>query len=233
MLGKRIKQGLAMIGLSGLLSIHLVVFPSFAETAQESDTPPRQGLPGRRIGGGTRAPELSSYNSHKPLIALMPDSNLGITTEAYPTLLFHVPVLNSEQEVEFILYNSDDELIYDGRFSVTGVSGIVGFALSSVENLPPLAVNDTYKWYFLIVADDRSQDIVVDGWLQRVELDELAQSDSLAPLEEASTLYALRQHNETDENTFSEWNTLLNSIGFSHLSEESVSTVSFIPIENE
>lgn len=240
----RIGQRLAVIGLGSLLSISLSALPSLAETANGSEILIRQGLPGRRIGGGTRAPELAVYNEHKPLIALIPENNIGITTEAYPTLLFHVPVLSSEQEVEFLLYNSADELMYDGSFNVAGDSGIVDFDLSTVEDLPPLAANETYKWYFLIIASDRSQDIVVDGWLHRVASEELAQYQrtadeagiqfsSLIPLEEASDLYALRQTNGQDEDIVAEWNELLYSIGLSHLSEDPVSTSSLIPIANE
>lgn len=244
MMNTKIGQGIAVIGLSSLLGMPLSAFPSLAETANGSDIVLRQGLPGRRVGGGTRAPELASYDEHKPLIALMPDSNIGLTTEPYPTLLFHVPVFSSEQEAEFLLYNSADELIYDGRFNVTGESGLLDFDLSSVETLEPLAIDETYKWYFVIVTRDRSQDIVVDGWLQRVALEEVLRQQRVSAegsshfgvatsLEEAVALYQLRQTNGQDAGIVAEWDKLLNAIGFSYLSEETLSTLSLVPISNE
>lgn len=254
----RMSRGLMIMGLSGLLSLPLLTSPSVAQSSDSNGSMVQQGLPGRRIGGGTRAPELSLYESQKPLIALMSDSHLSLTTKPYPTLLFHVPVVNQEQEVEFVLYNSADELVYDGRFHVSGESGIMDFDMSSIEGLAPLEIDQSYRWYFSIVADDRSQDIVVNGWIQRVAantpgyqrsmFDGDAAITTIAPTEhisffgreghilsdEASALYDLRYAMAGQDNdVLAEWNELLHAIGFSYLQEESVATLSLIPIVNE
>ena len=148
---------LAFIGICGALNIHLLLLPSAAQASTESSEPLRQRLPGRRIGGGTRCLQNTTVcHAQKPLVAITPQSNLAVTTAAYPTLLFYLLGFENEQRVEFVVYNSADELIYDVTFDVVGESGIADINLSEAENLAPLAIDETYKWYFSIFSAERS-----------------------------------------------------------------------------
>lgn len=260
-------QCLTVVSLGGLLGLSLTAAPGFSETAnaaeetetsessETSNSSLRQGLPGRRLGGGTRAPEMAAYNDQKPLVALIPENNLSVTTADHPTLLFHLPVVDTSQNVEFVLYDSSDKLLYQTQFNVAGSSGIAGIDLSSAEGLDPLTVNETYQWYFTIVADDRSQDISVDGWLQRVTLDEWAQRQSLSPdlladlnmatpLEQvrllhqeaslwsdaALVLHQLRKRDPHNGEVVAAWQDLLQTVGLSELSEEPIAELSIEPV---
>ena len=257
-MNNKLFHGLTIIGLAGLLSMNLLLAPSTAQSSTGSGESLRQGLPGRRVGGGTRCTQGTVCHAQKPLVAIMPQSNLAVTTEAYPTLLFHLPVFENEQQVEFVLYNSADELVYDATFDIVGESGITGIDLSEAENLAPLAVDETYKWYFLIVSEERSQDIVVDGWIQRVDLDEWVQQQEIASdfgsrLEDAASLqrfgllgeeaglwhdaafalHQLRQVEPDNEEVAAEWAQLLQAMDLGDMEEEPVANLSFIPIMNE
>lgn len=250
--------------LGGLLGLSLLVCPDFASTVNaadktESDGPVlRQGLPGRRMGGGTRTPAMAAYNDQTPLAALIPETVLSVTTAARPTLLFHLPIVGNAQTVEFVLYNSADELLFQTQQSVSGQSGIVSVDLSAnPDELAPLLVNESYQWYFSIVAEDRAQDISVDGWIQRVALDEWLQQQAItpdvlnnlavaSPLEQvrllsqeanlwtdaAVVLHELRQRDPNNPNVMMAWDELLDAEGLSELSEEPVAKLSVNPADN-
>lgn len=188
------------IGFSGLLCFNLGAMPSFAES-QANDVP-IQGLPGRRVGGGTRHPD--GHTGQMPLVALVPETNLSITTATHPRFLFHLPAASQAREVEFILYDETDALVYETTLLVEPVSGLFSINLAEAEGLDPFQLNASYHWYFSIVADDRAQDISVDGWTRRVdlltwiqtqELDQefLLRLDTAAPLERARLLYKKAQ----------------------------------------
>lgn len=235
-------KSILTVGLGCLLSLNLEVLPGSANTSRQSDNIPSQGLPGRRLGGGTRGPEVSGYAPQMPLVALMPETNLGVTTAVYPRFLFYLPNADGIREVEYVLRNEADELVYETTVSVGSSSGLFSIDLSSVEGLAPLKVNENYRWYFSIVADDRAQDISVDGWTRRVDLhnwvEEQALPSDLAtrlavapPLERAKILYQeahlwhdaallledLYQANPDDKTISTEWFRLLEAVDLAEL----------------
>ena len=139
-------------------------------------------------------------------------------------------------------------VLYQSAFNVVGQSGIISVDLSSAEaitaGMMPLDVNETYKWYFSLVAEDRAQDISVDGWIQRVTLDDWAQEQAVAPevlaqlqvampLEQSRLLYQdaalwsdaalilheLRQISPEDPEVNAAWERLLLTVGLGELRE--------------
>jgi len=256
---KRVSVVSGAVSLSGFLTLSPTVRLSanstavfgFGESVQAAEVKEeniRQGLPGRRVGGGTRTTSSSTQTVQLPLTALVPESTVSITTAAYPTLLFNLPVSARSQNVEFVLYNSADELLYHSAFNVVGQSGIISVDLSSVEasaaGMMPLEVDETYRWYFSLVAEDRAQDISVDGWIQTVALDDWAQQQAVEPevleqlqaampLEQSRLLYQdaalwsdaalilheLRQISPEDAEVNAAWEKLLLAVGLGELRE--------------
>jgi Domain of Unknown Function (DUF928) len=142
------------------------------QTQSQSDqSPVRQGLPGRRISGGSRGPVDSCLPSASNLVALMPEGNLGTTASQTPTLWFYLPQTGASSSIEFLLFNQQDELIYAKQLPANPQAGIVGLTLPPSELGSELMLNQPYRWYLAIVcdADDRSGDIWVEGNLQRIE----------------------------------------------------------------
>ncbi|QZZ22396.1 DUF928 domain-containing protein [Leptothermofonsia sichuanensis E412] len=132
----------------------------------------RSEFPGRRIGGGTRSECLAG---NQPIAALNPANNLGVTASNRPSVYFVVPRLDESYPVEFLLRDAEGNAVYEttlkaGKQAITGV------------HLPPntVKVGQDYQWYFSVVCDreDRSQNIVLSGWMRRVASD---LSDGLSP----------------------------------------------------
>ncbi|MDZ7959805.1 MAG: DUF928 domain-containing protein [Aulosira sp. DedQUE10] len=134
-----------------------------------SDDQPREGLPGRRIGGGTRG---QCFTSVGRLMALVPENNLGFTKKAYPNILFYLPQTSTPAMVEFVLQDENRKSVYEKTFTKSSAGGIINFSLPDSTSLSPLAVGKKYNWYVSLICDpeNRANDIVVDGWIQRVEL---------------------------------------------------------------
>lgn len=205
--------------------------------AQDSDTL-RQGIPGRRLGGGTRSDRIFAED-YAYLAALVTPDNLGITTATYPELLFYVPEMVNAHSAEFVLRDSDDRLVYETQFQLEQSGGIVSVGAAGSGNMMPLALDQNYRWYFSIVPNttDRANDVVVHGGIRRVDQTAwLAQNAldvegfaQLDPLSQAQLLYQhaglwhdaalildeLRQRSPEDEAVATEWSKLLEAADLS------------------
>lgn len=130
------------------------------------------GVPGRRIGGGSRGCSVTGDGpTDHALTALVPETTMGLTVEAYPTFFWYLPP-TSATAVEFVLMDENSEkVIYETTFRTKGEAGIVSLNLPENASLPPLEINDSYRWYFSIICnpEDRAADIYVQGWVRRIE----------------------------------------------------------------
>lgn len=214
--------------------------PTVNASEQDSETP-RQGVPGRRLGGGTRGEHIFIRNQAN-LTALVTPDNLSVTTAERPTLLFYVPQMLTANKAEFILRDANDELIYESTFEVGDEGALVSVEMAETDTVPALTVNENYDWYFSIIPDleDRASDIVVHGTIRRVDPAEwLAQQQldaamldrivAVEPLKKARMLYQqanmwhdailildeLRKADPENEAIAAEWNYLLESAGLS------------------
>ncbi|MEO0826827.1 MAG: hypothetical protein AAFY67_14370 [Cyanobacteria bacterium J06642_9] len=77
------------VALGNSLSLGFWVAPSVAGSEDGSNL--SQGLPGRRIGGGTRSLDVAIGQEQSPLTALLPESNLAMVTAEHLALLFYIP----------------------------------------------------------------------------------------------------------------------------------------------
>lgn len=250
MKGVNLHKTLMAVGLVSLLSLTSSSVPGLAQT-NNGDEIPRQGLPGRRIGGGTRYPYDDCIAGETPLIALVPENNLGVTTAAHPSLLFYLPQATAARDVEFVLLDANDELVYDTTFQVKGNSGVISLNLPDDGALPSLAMNENYYWYFSIICDaaNRAQDIVVEGWIRRIELTAplTHQLDNAAPLERARLLYQeselwhealtlladLRRAQPNEPTVAAQWTQLLQSVGLDSIAQESLIDLPLVTDSNE
>lgn len=217
------------------LSCLLAATPVLAESYQP---PPGLGAPGPREGAGTRGCVLGNPAS---LIALMPESNVGWTTAAYPDFYWYLP-LNLASFVEFTLFapaetGDSREVIYQTRFAVTGDAGIARLALPEGAGLPPLAVGDRYYWQVAIFCNPDSDDgdLRVGGWVERRSpTDDLAQALATAPpggqvelyaehgywFDAIAGLAALKQVHPDDDLIQARWHEFLASVGLTALAEQ-------------
>jgi len=147
--------------------------------------PPSLGIPGRRVPGASRG--MGCIATNQRLTALVPKSNLGLTTLANPTLYFFVPQ-NSAAKLELVVQNENEQIVYQQKYKPNSKAGVIGIPL------PPdtLVVNQKYRWYFSISCnpENRGLDKIVEGTIQRVENSSLMTKLQQASPEERILLYA-------------------------------------------
>jgi len=230
-----LKTGIVQAGLAITL-MSIAALPAVA--GQDGSSSVRQGLPGRRISGGTRSECMAGS---APVVALNPTTNLGETVSDSPSVYFIIPELEDVYPLEFSLRDSEGNSIYEQSLNTRENRGVVGI------QLPPqsLEKNQDYQWKFSVVCDaqDPSQRDTLSGWLRQVEPEEAmanslntAESYSInAGLEVArsyqesglwndaiSTLAELREQYPTARSVYHSWNQLLQALEVETLVGESV-----------
>ena len=176
-------SSIAIALLCGLLSLSILNEPGLANS-QTSNA--RQGLPGRRISGGSRSPStaclLSDSEANQKVVSLTPEDNLNRTVLTHPTFWFSLPAIESSRQIEFALIDQDEELIYAETLQATGKAGLESVSLP--QTVPALQPDQAYKWHLSVVCNpnSRATDLVVWGWIERT----LAQSSTLQQIEQAT-----------------------------------------------
>ncbi len=194
------------LGLSIFLGV-LCCSPIVVQATEEEQV--RQGLPGRRISGASRLPTSACAADASPLVAIVPETNLGTTAVAEPTLWVSVPDVVSTKQLEFYLFNDQDEIIYQTSFTVEPTTDLVGLDLETMADAPKLEINQRYRWAASIVCNpsNRSENISVEGWVDRVEASSL--EDNRLWYDHLGILLEQLQHHPQNQDILSQWQTLL------------------------
>ena len=199
--------------------------------------PPNWGAPGNRQGGATRSP-VACTSGKKSLTALVPATNLGMTTAEYPELYFYIPK-TSAQKMEFALLDENDREIYQTDIAPSRTPGVVKINFADFKDLPPLKSQKKYHWYVSLICDssDRSADISVDGWVQRIQPEPMLASElQRSTAKESVSLYAVngiwydtvaalaqtRQSSPTSSLLAKDWEDLLTSVGLEGIASEPI-----------
>ncbi len=156
------------------------------------------GSTSRSAKGGTRgsSPLESCVNeTGKPLTVLMPQNNVGTMVTENPEVYWYIPETRAE-EAEFVLLDSEQQEVYATTFDLSGEPGVVKLSLPQKNegtNEPVIAAGEEYTWFLALVCnrDDRSYDEIVEGVVQRQEINQQlqAQISSSSGLETAQ-IYA-------------------------------------------
>ena len=138
-----------------------------------------------------------------------------------------------------MLLDESDRQVYDKTFKTTATSGIISLSL---PNSAQLEMGKKYHWYLSVIcnAQDRADDISVDGWIQRVKPNPTLASKlaKVAPSQRAgvyaqadlwqealTTLVEIRYSRPYDRGIAAQWTSLLQSVGLENLSQEPVIAV--------
>ena len=210
------RHAISMLLGSSLLFSSL---PAFGQATFRLNLPDLRA-PGNRESGATRSTTCIASNEN--LVALIPDSNYGLTQSDYPTFYFYLPPTDAPL-VKFVMYNeTTNELFYEGQFRIKGESGVLGVTLPNNGLQKSLEVGESYVWYLSVVCDpdaiDQSANPVVEATVSRVApLPEVTQSTSAdlpRVYAEAGIWYdaltASANLRQADNNA--SWNTLLNAV---------------------
>ena len=129
-------------------------------------TPVQRKIPPTGAERESSAPVASQCLQGKlPLTALIPESQIGLTTVANPALFFYVPQ-TSAPELELVVQNENDQNVHTQTYKSNNKAGIVRLRLP----VNSLAVNKQYKWKLSLICNpqDKSQNKAVAGLVQRV-----------------------------------------------------------------
>ena len=133
-------------------------------------------------GGASRPTEVKCIHddaySH-PLTALLPESGIGRTVAAHPTLLVYMPATNATR-AHLTLRDADHSGLYQTQLDIPGTGGIVSLALPA--DGPALEVGKTYHWSLALLCQPTQTDMpITSGQIRRVELSSttLAESQSM------------------------------------------------------
>lgn len=147
----------------------------------------RSGLPIHRRGGGSRGNCIASEEN---LVALVPANAVGITASNTPQLFFYLPETTQPHLIEFVVRNHKDELVYDTMLQTSKQAGIIKIEFPPNLKQDELKTNEDYRWYLSMICNlqKRSHDVVVEGWIRRVEIDFTTnrQLQQAKPIEQAS-----------------------------------------------
>jgi hypothetical protein len=161
---------------------------------------------------------------------LVPESGLGKSAEANPTVYVYVPKLIASTQAE-VTVNDGSEEVDSQMIALSEKEGIVKFPL--LKKKPALAPEVTYTWSFSIICDssDRSIDRYALGQIQhepltptmqvelaskRTELDKASffiDKDRLFWFDALNSLAKVHLQNQTDKN----WETFLDSVNLSQI----------------
>ena len=158
-------------------------------TTRETTRATDYGMPTHRRDGGSRGSMDCVANiNNQNLMALIPQKNVGLSASTSPKLFFYVPEIENQKTLEFVLRNESDDLIYEAFVSTEG-NGIMSVEIPAEVNSNMLETDQNYHWYLSMICDyeQRSRDIVVEGWLRQETIDVATQKQlSMAsPIEKA------------------------------------------------
>ncbi|HIK04143.1 MAG TPA: DUF928 domain-containing protein [Trichormus sp. M33_DOE_039] len=228
------------------LSFFVILANTDTQQVMAQSTKGREGLPGRRVGGGTRG-ECSFGD--KKLIALVPESNLLVTTSSQPNLLIYLPPTTTPKILEFVLQDDQENIIYEKNFTTKKYPGIVSISLPEHKSLPQLAIDKRYRWFFSMICNPnmRENDVSVDGWITRVKLEpNMAQKLESATSTEQVSMYAnlgiwqdalvklakLRYNNPNDPELVAQWSQMLQVLKLETIVQEGIVDVNLNEISS-
>jgi len=150
--------------------------------------PPRRGTPKRREGAGTRG---DCVRGEKGLMPLIPGDGFGAAVSHRPSFFWYVPA-NKAKTADFMLLDSNSNLVYQAAIALDGTAGIVGVRLPA-NVTTALETGKDYLWQFSLICDPNqpSKNPFVEGTFQQVQPDPNLRSQIQAtPVDKLADLYA-------------------------------------------
>ncbi|MBT9316000.1 DUF928 domain-containing protein [Leptothoe spongobia] len=185
--------------------------------------PPTDETVDNSRGGASRPTALKCIHDDAyafPMVALIPQSGVGLTVAAHPTLLVYVPPSKATQ-AHLTLRNADQSGLYQGRIQLPKTGGVLRIALPT--DSPELAVGETYDWSLALLCQPTQTDMpIASGQIRRVELSDNVLSDQQSLLSKAiiygqsgvwhdmlATLAMLRQTQPDNNALYANWTEVL------------------------
>lgn len=163
---------------ASLLTLPLIALEAYAQVRFVA---PPVSAPGNREAGTARNNACATIEADQRLTALIPDTNIGLTTQALPTFFVYVPANNAEG-AELRLYEADSGVeVYAGQLTLPAADDTAAeyryppqiLKLAMSEDALPLTLDPgkNYIWSVMLVCneDDRADDIITASIVQRTD----------------------------------------------------------------
>lgn len=184
------------------LPFGVLMEPAIAQVPFEA---PPVSAPGNRESGSSRSDTCATTLNEAGLTAVIPETNVGLTTKALPVFFAYVPANNAEW-VEFRLFDEETGAeMYVGQVALPVATdaeyryapSLVSLSIPEEEAAIALEAGKRYLWALMLVCngENRAEDIVVTGVVQRPEAtyfeslepsiqDQLSSVSQLAPADQ-------------------------------------------------
>ncbi len=168
--------------LSSALAVTLLTTSCLVSTNEAfagSFKAPRMGSPGNREAGAARSDTCAATNG-TGLMAVLPSTNLGLTTKAYPTFFAYIPPNNAETAEFRLIEEETGQEVFAGQVQMPKAdnanstykykASVVGISLPPTGFAEGLKSGKNYQWALMVVCNskNRAEDIVVTGAVQRI-----------------------------------------------------------------
>jgi hypothetical protein len=110
--------------------------------------------------------EHNCLAANQRLVAIVPKSNIVLTTSGNPSLFFYVPQTSAPQ-IQMVVQDQDNnQKFVKQTYTPSGKGGIVSIPLTATT----LEVGKEYHWFFSVICNpkERSMDKVVNGSIKRI-----------------------------------------------------------------
>lgn len=216
-----------------IVTLTIATSPAAAvsQTRKQSNPPPPPTNPGSSAAGGRRdplaCPQDAEAITSRPMTALSPTTEPGLTLAERPTFLVYIPRTSAEN-AEFSISSREGRGVYRTTIALTHTPNLISITLP--DQAGSLEVGKSYNWSFAIICNpnDRLEDRFVTGSIERIELASTRlQQIEQAPFNQRLTLYQenhiwydaiallfeLKRIQPNDSNISTAWRELLQSGG--------------------
>ena len=222
----------SVLGIVIVFNLGLNSYDAIANAETTNSDNINNGMPTYRRDGGSRSNQENcvANNSHN-LVAIIPENTVVLTASASPKLFFYIPETNQSKTLEFVLRNQADQLIYEA-FLTTNGRGIITVEVPAEVQANLLKEKQNYHWYLSMICNSqqRSQDIVVEGWMRPETINSATKKQlAAANTVEQADLYhqqglwhdalsvLVENKNANSVSVEAKWTELLESVGLSAL----------------
>ena len=256
----RSKSRLPIVGVLAFAGIVSTAFlPANAQLRTDLNfQAPDMGTTGNREAGAQRNDTCVDASQTSGMMALVPDTNIGLTSEASPDLFAYIPP-NKAEKAELRIFNeATGAQVYAGEFTLPENSASADYPYgASVVRFPlsgtsvRLNAGEPHIWAVFVVCDtaNRAQDMVVDVTVQRADesyvntlsadikaqldtIETASSEDKVLTYGSAGLWYDLLSELSSDPATYSEvWADLLIDQGMEAIADVPVFTTTFSPIK--
>ena len=199
--------------------------------------PPKVGTPLSTVGAGARSESgVCVREGTTPLTAITPSDTVALTTAENTEVFVYIPETQAET-MRLVVKDDLDNEVLRKSIPTPNNAGIIRFNLAQLGLTQSLALNKSYRWSFTLMClpQDRSDDIVVGGWIKRTTLSPglVKQLSNVTPQQRPSlyaengiwneaviSLVELRRSRPQDPTLATYWKELLKSVGLENVAEK-------------